>query len=76
MQSYYTLIALDLARVILETRPAKFRVGELQPLNHRTHRAVEHEDAFGRRLAQSLFGVHHAASCFGVGRKPSRWQIA
>ena len=47
-------IALELARVIGEARAAEFRVGELEALDHRAHRAVEHENAFGEQAVEQV----------------------
>src|SRR5690348_5252936 len=48
-------------RKVLEARAAEIRLAELVCLDHRTHRAVEHEDAFGGSRAQGSGGV-------GMGR--------
>ena len=42
------VVALEVLRVILETLAAEIRLGQLVPLDHRAHRAIEHEDPFSQ----------------------------
>ena len=69
------VVAAHLAVPGVEARAAIAGLVQLVFLDHRAHRAVEHEDALGRRFAQGLLNAHHAAS-FTAGRNPSRRQIA
>ena len=67
--------ALEVARPVREALAAV--IGGLEPgaLDHRAHRAVEHEDALRERGLERgdprLSRVAHAAA-----RSPSAWQIA
>ncbi len=49
-------VALEVGAVRLEAVAAKGVVAQLQPLNHRAHRAVEDEDALGEQLVKGGFG--------------------
>ena len=46
-------VPLLLARVILELRAAEVRFGQLVALDHRAHRAVQHEQTLRQLLVQS-----------------------
>ena len=49
-----SLLPLQIARVIGEPLAAEIRLGQLVALNHRAHRAVEHEDTAVERRSQFL----------------------
>ena len=70
------VVAAHLAVPGIEARAAIAGLVQLVVLDHRAHRAVEHENALGGLGAQGLLNAHYAASCYGAGRNPSRWQIA
>ena len=76
------VVALEVVAVVGEHRSAKARFIELQVLDHRAHRAVEHEDALcggggkGARGCLLRCGSCQAAFCEGCARRPSRWQMA
>ncbi len=64
--------ALELARPLREAAAAVVGAVERGTLEHRAHRAVEHQDAPAERLTQpcdALAAVHRA-------RIPSAWQMA
>ena len=83
------VVAAHLAVPGVEAGAAIALLVELHLLDHRAHRAVEHQDARGRGLANGFrwclgLGVgrchaslrFQAAACFAAGRRPNRWQIA
>jgi hypothetical protein len=51
------VVALEVARMVLEARAAIAGFVELVALDHRAHRAVEHEDALPDELVQLLRDV-------------------
>ena len=83
-QHQQVVVAAQVARPVGEALATELLLGEAVPLDHRAHRAVEHEDllprGFGQRVADVVAsgGIgHQAAFCSrSAGRMPSRWQIA
>ena len=65
------VVAAHLAVPGIEARAAIAGLVQFVFLDHRAHRAVEHEDALGRLFAQGLINTHQAAS-FTAGRNPSK----
>ena len=65
------VVAAYLAVPGIEARAAIAGLVQFVFLDHRAHRAVEHEDALGRLFAQGLINTHQAAS-FTAGRNPSK----
>ena len=65
------VVAAHFAVPGVEARAAIAGLVQLVFLDHRAHRAVEHEDALGRLFAQGLINTHQAAS-FTAGRNPSK----
>ena len=49
-------IALDVLRVVAESLSPVVRVLELEPLEHRSPGAVEHDDPLAEKLAEARFG--------------------
>ena len=47
-------IALEIVAVTGEPRAAEIRFAELTALNHRPHRTIEDENAFGQEAAKNL----------------------
>src|SRR5205823_13350605 len=67
-QDEHVHVALQIARVIREPLAAEIGVGQLSPLDHRPHCAIEDENALCEQLPQrvSKIGVHRDASCLRV----------
>src|SRR5689334_3548178 len=59
-QHQQVVIPFEIVRVIAE--PLAAEIGLRQPiaLNHRSHRAIEQQDAFGEKLVKTLGGGHRA----------------
>ena len=57
------VVALEILRMILEPLAAEIRLGQLVPLDHGAHRAIEHEDPFGEQPLESVGSVSHVM-CF------------
>jgi len=48
------VVALEVVRVVGEAGAAKVDLGEAVRLDHRSHRAVEHDDARGENSPESV----------------------
>ena len=70
------VVAAHLAVPGIEARAAIAGLVQLVLLDHRAHRAVEHEDALGRRRSRRVFSTLITQPPSSAGRKPSKWQIA
>ena len=54
-QQQQVVVAFQVVRMVGEARTAIVGFGELATLDHRPHRAVEHEDALGEQGAEQRF---------------------
>ena len=79
------VVAANILLPIGEALAAELLLGEPVALDHRAHRAIQHEDLFAREIEESLADLrallrqvcHQAAFCSrNTGRMPRRWQIA
>ena len=76
------VVALEIARVLLEARAAIAGLVQLVALDHGAHGAIQDEDAllgFALQRGNAFFTGHDAAFAAAnafAGRKPSKWQMA
>ena len=83
-QDQNVVVAAQVARPVGKALPAVAGFAELEVLDFRAHRAVEHEDRLGGARAQLRLDRRgfrrvrycHAACSTGAARTPSRWQMA
>ena len=59
-QHQQIVVALEVFRVVEEALAAVVRLAQLLLLDHRAHRAIQDQDAFGEKLAEfgAAIGLH------------------